>query len=132
MPSHQPKPYGEEQQMFLPGAASAGLGDRPDDQHQRAEPRSIRCCKAIWSISRCRQVHGLTVIPVDRVVEVYASLKIDKIRIEQQAYAVCQILGCDGLIVPTVTAYDPYDPPKFGASLQLFMKPGTFKRLPEG
>ncbi len=43
----------------------------------------------------------------------------------------CRLLGCDGLVIPTVTAYDPYDPPKFGASLQLFVKPGTFNRLPK-
>ena len=28
----------------------------------------------------------------------------------------------------TVTAYDPYDPPKFGASLQVFAKPSIFTR----
>jgi hypothetical protein len=35
------------------------------------------------------------------------------------------LLGCDGLVVPTVTIYDPYDPPKMGASLQLFPVAGT-------
>ena len=78
-----------------------------------------------------QKVHGLTVIPVDRVVEVYVSLKIDKIQFERQAYDICKALGCDGLVVPTVTAYDPYDPPKFGASLQLFTRPGTFNKAAE-
>jgi hypothetical protein len=30
--------------------------------------------------------------------------------------------------VPTVTAYDPYNPPKLGASLHLFRKPGSYAR----
>ena len=30
----------------------------------------------------------------------------------------CDLLGVEGLIVPTITAFDPYDPPKMGASLQ--------------
>jgi hypothetical protein len=46
----------------------------------------------------------------------------------EQAALVCDLLGCDGLLVPTVTAYDPYDPPKLGASLHLFRKPGTYAR----
>jgi hypothetical protein len=33
---------------------------------------------------------------------------------------VCHLLKCDALIVPTITAYDPYNPPKLGAALQLF------------
>jgi hypothetical protein len=75
-----------------------------------------------------QQVRGLTVIPVNRVVEVYATLKIDKVQSGEQAALVCDLLGCDGLLVPTVTAYDPYDPPKLGASLQLLTRPMTFTR----
>src|SRR3954454_10957381 len=75
-----------------------------------------------------QQVRGLTVIPVNRVVEVYATLKIDKVQSNEQAALVCDLLGCDGLVVPTVTAYDPYDPPKLGASIQLLSRPMTFAR----
>jgi hypothetical protein len=67
-------------------------------------------------------VKGLTVVPVNRVVEAYAGLHLARIESEQQAELVCQVLGCDGLIVPTVTTYDPYSPPKFGAALQWFGK----------
>jgi hypothetical protein len=72
-----------------------------------------------------QQVRGLSVIPVNRVAEVYASLRIDEVQSEEQASLVCEFLGCDGLIVPTVTAYDPYNPPKMGASLQLFLRTGS-------
>jgi hypothetical protein len=75
-----------------------------------------------------QQVHGLTVIPVNRVVEVYATLKIDKVQSSEQAALVCDLLGCDALVVPTVTAYDPYDPPKLGASIQLLSRPMMFVR----
>jgi len=75
-----------------------------------------------------QQVRGLTVLPVNRVIEVYATLKIDKVQSNEQAALVCDLLGCDGLVVPTVTAYDPYDPPKLGASIQLLSRPMTFAR----
>lgn len=67
-----------------------------------------------------QQVRGLSVIPVNRVADVYASLNITRVQSPQQAAVVCELLGCDGLVVATVTAWDPYNPPKFGASLQLF------------
>ena len=69
-----------------------------------------------------QQVRGITAVPVDRVAEVYSSLRIEQVQSEEQAQLVCELLGCDALVVPTVTAYDPYNPPKLGASLQLFMR----------
>jgi hypothetical protein len=75
-----------------------------------------------------QQVRGVTVVPVNRVAEVYVALRIDRISTPEQAALVCDLLGCDGLLVPTVTIYDPYNPPKFGGSVQLFIKPGSFAR----
>lgn len=69
-----------------------------------------------------QQVDGLTAVPVNRVAEVYASLRIEKVESEEQAHQVAELLGCDALLVPTVTAYDPYNPPKLGAALQLFVR----------
>ena len=71
-----------------------------------------------------QQVDGVTAIPVNRVVQVFASLRIEQVQSAEQASLVCDVLGCDGLLVPTVTAYDPYDPPKLGAAIQLFRRAG--------
>jgi hypothetical protein len=70
------------------------------------------------------KVINLTVIPVNRVVQVYAALHIEKVESEEQAAIVCQQLGCDALVVPTVTVYDPYNPPKLGIALQLLKRSG--------
>jgi len=75
-----------------------------------------------------QQVRGLTIVPVNRVAEVYSSLRIDRVQSEEQANLVCELLGCDALMVPTITAYDPYNPPKLGAALQLFLKAGGAAR----
>ena len=78
-----------------------------------------------------QQVKGVVIIPVNRVAEVYAAMRIEQVQSEEQAAAVCELLGCDALLVPTVTAYDPYDPPKMGASLQLLGRaPGTWRAAP--
>jgi hypothetical protein len=71
-------------------------------------------------------VNNVTLIPVIRVVQVYSALHITKVESEEQAALVCEQLGCDGLIIPTITIYDPYNPPKLGASLQLLRRtPGN-------
>ena len=76
-----------------------------------------------------QQVDGLTVLPVNRVAELYAGLRLkDGVQSEKEALAICDLLHCDGLVVPTVTVYDPYNPPKLGASLQLFLKPEATAR----
>jgi hypothetical protein len=77
-----------------------------------------------------QQVRGVTGVPVNRVAEVYAALKIDRVSSAEQAALVCDLLQCDGLIIPTVTIFDVYNPPKFGGAMQLFVKPGTFARPP--
>lgn len=80
------------------------------------------------AFQQLQDVRGLTVVPVNRVAEVYATLRIEKVQSAEQAAIVCDLLGCDALIVPTVTAYDPYNPPKLGAALQMFRKPARFDR----
>jgi hypothetical protein len=75
-----------------------------------------------------QQVHGVTAIPVNRVAEIYANLRIERVSSPEQAALVCDLLQCDGLVVPTVTIFDTYNPPKLGAAMQLFVKPGTFVR----
>ena len=125
---HKEKQYGSEMQLGLPGLQRQTWAVAPtiDLSGESVDP----LLQSDIVFGQLQQVHGLTVIPVNRVAEVYASLKISQIESEEQAQVVCDLLGCDALVVPTVTIYDPYEPPKFGASLQLFRK-GGFVRQPQ-
>jgi hypothetical protein len=67
-------------------------------------------------------VNNLTIIPVNRVVQVYAALHIRQVESQEQASIVCEQLGCDALVIPTMTVYDAYNPPKIGAALQLLSR----------
>lgn len=118
--------YGVEQPLFLPGQVRQTWAVAPviNDSGQR-EVDPILQADLIYQ--QLQQVAGLNVIPVNRVVAVYASLRIERIQSEEQAALVCDLLGCDGLVIGTVSIYDPYDPPKLGASLQVFRK-GSFQR----
>jgi hypothetical protein len=124
--SHNEPQYGTEHQLDLPGKHQQVWAVAPavDLSGENVDP----LLQADIVFGQLQQVRGLTCIPVNRVVEVYASLRIAQIQSEDQAKVVCDLLGCDALVVPTVTLYDPYNPPKFGASLQLFEK-SSFSRV---
>ena len=124
-----PAPYGTEHQLFLPGPRRQVWAIAPavNLSGQKAVDPILQ---ADLLYQQLQQVHGLTVVPVNRVVEVFAGLGIEKVQSAEQAAVVCDLLGCDALVVPTVTLYDPYDPPKLGASLQVFAKPTGFVRAP--
>lgn len=115
------KPYGSETPLRMPGIRREVWAVAPAINLSGVKDVDP-LLQADLVYGQLQQVEGLTVVPVNRVVEAYAGLRIENVNSAQQAAIVCDLLGCDGLVVPTVTAYDPYDPPKLGASLQLFRK----------
>lgn len=122
--SHPPPPYGVEHGTRLPGLRRQVWAVAPV-LNLSGEKAVDPILQADLLYEQLQQVEGLTVIPVNRVAEAMAALHWEKIQSEQQAAIVCEMLGCDGLVVATVTAYDPYNPPKLGASLQLFRRPAA-------
>ena len=120
--------YGVEQVMRLPGKRGQVWAVAPSinlSGQREVDP----LLQADLLYAQLQEVRGLTVIPVNRVAEVYAGLGMPGgVQSIDEAARVCEVLGCDALIVPSVTAYDPYDPPKFGAALQMFTRPRTYAR----
>lgn len=123
----QKKPYGSEWRQSLGESRSVVWAVAPavDLSGQRGIDPLLQ---ADILYQQLQTVEGVTVVPVNRVAEVYASLGIEKVQSVEQANLVCDLLGVEALLVPTITIYDPYDPPKMGASLQMFIKPGAYKR----
>lgn len=116
--------YGVEQKLILVGSRRAVWAVAPAinlSGQRMVDP----ILQADLLYEQLQQVQGLTAIPVNRVVEVYRHLGIDQVQTEEEAALVCEALGCDGLLVPTVTIYDPFNPPKFGVTLTLMrQRPG--------
>lgn len=122
-----PPQYGVERPSFMPGVKRQVWAVAPV-QNLSGEKGVDPLLQADLVYQQLQQVQGLTVIPVNRTAEVFASLRLEKVQSEEQAALVCDLLGCDGLVVTSVTAYDPYNPPKLGAAVQLFRKRGDFAR----
>lgn len=122
-----PRTYGYERQLVWPSERKQVWAVAPAvnlSGQRQVDP----LLQADLLYQQLQQVQGITAIPVNRVVEVYASLRIEKVQSPEQAALVCELLGCDGLLVPTVTIYDPYNPPKFGAVIQLFRSAGSMSK----
>jgi hypothetical protein len=117
-------PYGTEATVSLPNKARQTWAVAPT-VNLSGESAVDPLLHSDLVFQQMQQVRGLTVIPVNRVAEVYAAMGVDRLQTQEQAAVVCEVLGADGLVVPTVTIYDAYNPPKLGAALQLFKPKGV-------
>ncbi len=75
-------------------------------------------------VAAAQQVLGITCLPVNRTLEAMTALGIDEIRTPEDAEALASAMGVDGLLVGSITAYDPYDPPTYGMALALLARSG--------
>jgi hypothetical protein len=67
-----------------------------------------------------QQVEDLNVIPLNKTLIAMERLGIHSIEDPKTAQKLAEALGADGLVIPAVTAYDPYDPPTVGMILQMY------------
>ena len=124
-----PVQYGRERNLVMPGAQTRIWAVAPV-LNLSGQPGVDPLLQADLVYQQLQTVQGLTVIPVDRVAQVYSAAQIEQIQAPEQAMIVMDALGCDGLIVATITQFDPYNPPKWGGSLQLFQREGGVNRTP--
>lgn len=114
-----PSKYGRELSLAMPGPKTRVWAVAPV-VNLSGQPGVDPLLQADLVYQQLQTVAGLTVVPVDRVAQVYAAAGLEQIQSAEQAQAVIDALGCDGLVILTVTQFDPYNPPKVGAALQLF------------
>ncbi len=71
-------------------------------------------------IAELSQAPGLVVLSVNRTLAAMRALNLPSIDTPAQAHQLAHALGADALIVGSITAWYPYDPPTLGLSLALF------------
>jgi hypothetical protein len=71
------------------------------------------------------QVHGVRALPLNRTIAAMRALGLAELRDPGDAKRLAEAMGVDGLILGSVTAYDPYDPPTLGLALALYARPGA-------
>ncbi|MGD9690961.1 MAG: hypothetical protein AB7K52_08565 [Phycisphaerales bacterium] len=71
-------------------------------------------------VARASEIRGVTTVPLNRTIAAMRALRMNAVRSPQDARRLAQAMGVDGLVVGSITAYDPYDPPTLGLMLGLF------------
>jgi hypothetical protein len=64
-------------------------------------------------------------LPLNRTIATMRALKMTELTSPADAKRLASEMGVDGLIVGSITAWDPYDPPKLGLALALYIRPGA-------
>lgn len=117
-------PYGRESINYAPRYGPRSVAVAPCiNLSGQSQPDPLLQADLVYQ--ELQQVRGLTAVPVNRVVQVMSGLNLRSIDSTEQAWAICDALGVDALLLPTITAFDPYDPPKFAGSVQLFIRKAT-------
>jgi len=119
---------------------AAGCQSQPDtyyNQNLTTEPRAIAVApflnlsgsEYLYPVavteafnSELQQVNGLTVFPLNRVLEEMMKLGMESVASPQDALALAVQLQADAVIVGAITSYDPYSPPEVGMNLQLYVR----------
>ena len=69
-----------------------------------------------------QHVDGLVTLPVNRTIAAMRELDLPAVSTPGEAMQVMNLLGVDGLLVGTVTAYDPYRPMTLGIAIELHQR----------
>lgn len=75
-------------------------------------------------VSEVEGVEGLRCLPLNRTLAAMKSLGMTNVRDLQQAYTLMRTLQADGLVLGTVTDWDPYKPLRFGAAVEVISAGG--------
>ncbi len=67
-----------------------------------------------------QQVQGLNVLPLNKTLLAMQRLGVRNIDDPRIAQQLATMMGVDGLVIPAVTAYNPYNPPTIGMILQIY------------
>lgn len=76
-------------------------------------------------VARLNEVRGLTVLPMNRTLAAMRYLRMTEVATAEDAVALADALGVDAIVAGSLTAFDPYDPPKLGYSLGLYRSTRT-------
>lgn len=74
-------------------------------------------------VAKVQEVRGVACIPMNRTLLAMRRLGMSRVTTPSDAVKLAEALGVDAIIAGSITAYDPYEPPKIGLTLGLFQRP---------
>lgn len=74
-------------------------------------------------VAAVQEVEGLRCLPLNRTLAALRAEQMQVVATPADVRLLAERLGVDGIIVGSVTAWDPYQPPVLGLSLALYLRP---------
>jgi hypothetical protein len=75
-------------------------------------------------VAAAEEVQGVRCVPLNRTLMAMRALEMDAVRSPGDARKLAELLGVDGILVGSITAWDPYTP-VLGLSVALYARPGA-------
>lgn len=82
-------------------------------------------------VAAAEEVQGVRVLPLNRTLQAMHALGLKGISDPGEVKQLAEVMGVDGILVGTITAWDPYDPPVIGLSLALYARTDAMAGHPE-
>ncbi|RMH13421.1 MAG: hypothetical protein D6695_04000 [Planctomycetota bacterium] len=73
-------------------------------------------------VAAVTEIQGVAALPINRTIQAMRGLQIERITSPDQVRQLAQAMGVDGVLVPSITAWDPYNPPTIGLTLALYAR----------
>lgn len=70
------------------------------------------------------ETSGLSCVALNRTLAVMQTLDMRAVMTNADAIRLREAMGVDGLVVGTITNWDPYPPPRIGLAAQVYLRPG--------
>jgi hypothetical protein len=70
-------------------------------------------------ITAINQTQGWDAVPLNRTIQTMRQMGIDTVPDLKTASALARAMDVDAIVLGTITQWDPYDPPRFGANVIL-------------
>ncbi len=75
-------------------------------------------------VAAAAQVRGVRCLPLNRTIIAMRALEMESVDTPEDLKTLAMEMGVDGILVGSITAYDPYTPPTLGISLALYARAG--------
>lgn len=78
-------------------------------------------------VAAVTEIQGIAALPVNRSLAAMRGLGMERITTPEQVRQLAEAMGVDGVVVSSITAWDPYDPPVIGLTLALYARSGAMR-----
>lgn len=119
---HQPRPWKTDPQgltaPYAPGRDVVWVVAPTNNESGVSVVDALRVADAL--VNAIQETEGISAVPLNRTLNAMQAAGLPRIETAAQATALARRMQADAVLVATITAWQPYEPPSIGLSVALF------------